>query len=313
MNKFLSIPIILLSVLLCLSCSQERFLLISHEAFRQVLGPDTGFYTSAAKAAASAGFAFDLKMIDDYSDTGLMDAPAKSRAKVVLLDPLVSLARADYPGAYPQVFFIAYVPAPAEHPPVNVLFVEFDRGDAYGKAGEAAGILLDEPFVRKDLKEKPKLGAIIFSPDEDSKAELSQFNNGFSRTGDPGNLTVKDLPDLVDQNNAQTTYRTLREAGARLFLLRAYTLNAFLLDILNQYKDFGIIATSLDTQIYPQCVLFSIIDDYDASFRASLAVARQNDGKNAEWGTGKIGVKARLIWNPGIAMPEKLKKMFPVD
>jgi hypothetical protein len=309
---FMAFPAILI-VFLCFSCSQERFLLISHESFKQMLGPDTNYYREAGAAAANAGMAFELKMINDLQDSLVMETIAGSKAQVILLDPLVSLSRTNYSNSLPKTFFIAYIPAPTGQPPANVLHIEFDRKEAYEQAGQIAAMLLDLPLIRKDLNEKPKLGLITFSPDEGSRAEIDSFIAGFAKKGDLQDLVQKELPNLFDQSNAQNSFKALRDAKARLFFLRAYTLDSFLFDLLDQYKDFGIIGSPLDTPPFPGSVLFWIWDDYNASFRSSLAVSRKKEGENAQWEAGKLVLKSKLRWNPLIPEHERLKNEFPFD
>ena len=166
---------------------------------------------------------------------------------------------------------------------LNLIKISFKREEAFNKAGELCGRLIQSPlfsdFLKAQSKIKPplKVGILVSVLNDSVKEEIAAFQNGFQATAEASYLVTKEIGNLTDKVKARKLLEKMKEEGVVITLLKAYTLNPFCLEFLEKEGGLAIVEDWQGSAGYEEVVLISIEEDLPAALENSLEYSLSRD------------------------------------
>ncbi len=184
---------------------------------------------------------------------------------------------------------------------LNLIKISFKREEAFFKAGELSGKLVNNPSfsdyikAQSGIKGPLKVGILISILNDSVKEEIAAFQNGFKKTSGPSYLVIKEIGNLTDRVKAKRLLEKMKEEGVAITLLKTYTLNLFCLEFLKKQGSLAIVEDWLGSGSYEKTVLMSIEEDLAAALENSLEYYFSQDRTGGS-SRSVVDGPVRVVW-----------------
>jgi hypothetical protein len=270
--KFIALIFLIFSIAFFPGCAAQKGIIVYSETYwREMIALDPAFQPHLRELASR--YHYSLAFIDAPANTNyfehlrrnILDLPSDMvitgtllSAEVVKIAPLFPLKK----------FAVIAMPHLDTALPANVIPIYSQRAAAFREAGKIAGLALaDGRFPQIGQK----VGVILAGLTMTEKEMLSEFERGFSETGDTDKIVVEEIGTVTDRVKATLAVENLLNRDVKLFLVKTYGLSGACLEKIRQAGAYFIIEDFPSYKLSPERLILSIEDDYTKPLDALLA------------------------------------------
>jgi hypothetical protein len=292
------------ALLAVVSCRSKPSLLVLLDPYSEALLESQGLAPDALRRGLGEQFRARVLALDPASSPQKEAERllADRRSGWVYLSPLLPLDAHALAARFPAVRIVQEGSGPG--PESNLVRLDFQREEAFRKAGQAVARLLTleslpPALVAGQAGERALKAAVVLAlPQSPARRRAEAFRAGFSAEADPALLLERDLETLSDTAKARRVMESLREQGAVVFLLETYGLTGFCLEYLRTQGGLAVLEETAGAEGYDAQVVLSFQEDLMAALRLLGTASDQ----------ALIPGPVRLVWGqPVRALPPETR------
>lgn len=301
-------PVLLLALLLvAVSCRSKPSVLVLLDSYYETLLESRGLAPVMLQREMGEQLRARVLVLDPAKEpmAAVEHLLAELRPEWVYLSPLLPLDVHVLASRFPGVRIVQEGAGPGPEP--NLVRLDFQREEAFRRAGKAVARLLTQEALRPVLPSgqgaapAPKAAVVLAQPLLVARARAEAFRAGFLSVADAALLLERDLDTLSDTAKARKVLESLREQGAGVFLLQTYGLTGFCLEYLRSQGGLAVLEEPAGGNGYEEQVLLSLQEDLAAALRELGTAAGQTH----------IEGPVRLEWGkPVRALPPEARAML---
>ncbi len=299
-------PLFLLAILLlAVSCRSRPSVLVLLDPYSSALLESRGLAPDALRRGLGEQFRARVLVVDPAKEPmpAVEQLLAELRPGWVYLSPLLPLDVHVLASRFPGVRIVQEGTGPGPEP--NLVRLDFQREEAFRRAGRAVARLLTQEALRPVLVSgqapAPKAAVLLAQPLLVARQRAEAFRAGFLSVADAALLFERDLDTLSDTAKARRVLESLREQGAGVFLFQTYGLTGFCLENLRSQGGLAVLEEPVGGTGYEEQVLLSLQEDLPAALRLLSTAAGQT----------RIEGPVRLVWGkPVRALPPEARAML---
>jgi hypothetical protein len=267
-------PLFLLAVLmLAVSCRSKPSVLVLLDPYLETLLENRGLAPEALRRGLEEKLRARVLVLDPAKEPmpAVEHLLAELRPGWAYLSPLLPLDAHVLASRFPEVRIVQEGSGPGPEP--NLVRLEFQREEAFRRAGRAVARLLTQEALRPVLgsgeRAAPavKAAVVLGQPLQAARQRAEAFRAGFLSAADAALLLQRDLDTLSDTAKARKVLESLREQGVRVFLLQTYGLTGFCLEYLRTQGGLAVLEEPVSGSGYEEQVLLSLQEDLPAALR----------------------------------------------
>ena len=306
MRTYKSVALLAL-LLLAVSCSSRNSLLVLLDSYSSALLESRGLALNALRRELGEQRRTRVLVLDPAKDpmAAVEHLLAELRPGWVYLSPLLPLDAHVLASRFPAARIVQEAGGPGPEP--NLVRLDFQRDEAFRRAGRAVARLLTQEALRPVLGSGEgtapavKAAVVLAQPPQVARQRAEAFRAGFLSAADAALLLERDLDTLSDTAKARKVLESLRERGARVFLLQTYGLTGFCLEYLRSQGGLAVLEEPLGGTGYEEQVLLSLQEDLAGALRLLSGA----DGQT------RIEGPVRLAWGkPVHALPPEARALL---
>jgi hypothetical protein len=257
------------------------------------------------------GYNFKLTLAkpdEDYAEQ-LKLAAAGPRVKLIITGPLMA-SEVDTlaPEQGEKQFVVLGASEYFKFTAPNVISVNYNRTEAYIRAGEILSTLLgpDYYYMFENLQEK-KVGIIFSSETDKAREQVEGFEQGFLEKQPEARVVTHAMENPGDRVEAIREVENLYSQDVRIFLLKIYALVPACIQKITALNAYYIIEEWKYLDEYKDHLLFSIDDDINTALASALEVMPVPEQSSWRAVNKHISVPCRITWGGAVPLPKELK------
>ncbi len=306
LRTFKSVALLAL-LLLAVSCSSGHTLLVLLDSYSSALLESRGLTLHTLRRELGERRRTRVLALDPAKDpaAAVEHLLAELRPGWVYLSPLLPLDVHALASRFPAAQIVQEAGGPGPEP--NLVRLDFQRGEAFRRAGRAVARLLTQEALRPVLGSGEgtvpavKAAVVLAQSPQAARQRAEAFRAGFLSVADAALLLERDLDTLTDTAKARKVLESLREQGARVFLLQTYGLTGFCLEYLRSQGGLAVLEEPMGGSGYEEQVLLSFQEDLAAALRLLGSAEGQT----------RIEGPVRLVWGkPVRALPPEARALL---
>jgi len=294
--RALTLP--LLCVFLLSGCWNGRALFFFEQPFWSTLGDDARIRVTLMSASLRRGYfpRIDIAAPGGDSQAGLVKDAGKGAYSTVVVGPLLSSEWKSYvPRISGARFILVDVSPPAADPPPNVLFLTFDRREAFHAAGFAAAASALEGHGGDGATDPgQRIGLLLSNGTELSPDEIDAFNAGVAESLNGARPVTRLLSAPIDKASVKTAVQEMQRQGTEIFLLGLGSVDPLGLEVMKDTGGCAVVADWAASGAYPAQVFLSVEEDVPGGLLRALAALR-TDTRSVSGPVRLVAGKARPL------------------
>ena len=259
------------------SCSVSRVLFVTDSYWHMYFGLES--MIELKRSLKKSDYSLVVERVENETRrTSIKTVVDAAEAEIIILSPLLSWSVSDVAEQYPAKYFVAFGFSDERYAGdqdlPNTILLLSDRSDAYLKAGSLCG-----SYVTREIEAdspEPILVALFYTGSEERKAEKRSFLVGFSDTGSPDAIILKDFTQ-IDNNRSVALFIKELELNDKtpIFFSSLSSLNRDAISAIVSKSDAFIITENRRASgVYNDKIIASIEDDIETAL--ILAVSQRN-------------------------------------